>query len=164
MKKIDLGQAISIIGNAGVIAGLIFVGFQLQQDRQIAIVNGLDTVGSTWQAWVENVSTNRELWVRGMAGESLSDVDLVVFNEMAATQENFYFRNWTRNRLVGNAVNDAGGDRWVREAALTFHTHPGLMRYWREHNDRLSQTISGGTITWVNVVNREIERLNQKSN
>jgi len=35
MKKIDLGQAISILANVGVIAGIVFLGIELQQNNAL---------------------------------------------------------------------------------------------------------------------------------
>jgi len=35
MKKIDLGQAISILANVGVIAGIVFLGLELRQNNQL---------------------------------------------------------------------------------------------------------------------------------
>ena len=35
MKKIDLGQAISILANIGVIAGIVFLGLELQQNNEL---------------------------------------------------------------------------------------------------------------------------------
>ena len=36
MKKIDLGQALTILANIGVIAGIIFLGIELRQNRELA--------------------------------------------------------------------------------------------------------------------------------
>ena len=35
MKKIDLGQTISILANVGVIAGIVFLGFELRQNNAL---------------------------------------------------------------------------------------------------------------------------------
>jgi hypothetical protein len=35
MKKIDFGQIVSILANVGVIAGIVFLGFELRQNNQI---------------------------------------------------------------------------------------------------------------------------------
>ncbi len=35
MKKIDLGQAVTLLANIGVIAGIVFLGFELRQNNQI---------------------------------------------------------------------------------------------------------------------------------
>ena len=35
MKKIDLGQTVSILANLGVIAGIVFLGIELQQNNEL---------------------------------------------------------------------------------------------------------------------------------
>jgi len=37
MKKIDLGQSISILANLGVIAGIVFLAFELRQNNELLI-------------------------------------------------------------------------------------------------------------------------------
>ncbi len=36
MKKLDLGQIITILANVGVIAGIIFLGYEIRQGNQVA--------------------------------------------------------------------------------------------------------------------------------
>ncbi len=35
MKKIDLGQAVTVLANVGVIAGIVFLGMELQQNNEL---------------------------------------------------------------------------------------------------------------------------------
>lgn len=35
MKKIDLGQALGILANVGVIAGILFLGYELRQNNEL---------------------------------------------------------------------------------------------------------------------------------
>jgi hypothetical protein len=39
LKKIDLGQAIGILPNAGVIAGIVFFGMELRQNCELVVAN-----------------------------------------------------------------------------------------------------------------------------
>ena len=41
MKKIDLGQAISIVANIGVIAGIVFLAYELRQNTQAMRLNAV---------------------------------------------------------------------------------------------------------------------------
>ena len=41
MKKINVDTWIKLIGMLGVLAGLVFVGLELQQSQQIAVANAL---------------------------------------------------------------------------------------------------------------------------
>ena len=61
MKKIDLGQTITILANLGVIGGLIFVGMQLQQDREIALVDRMQALESNFYYWAELVNSSGDL-------------------------------------------------------------------------------------------------------
>lgn len=36
MKKIDLGQTINTLANVGVIAGIVFLGYEMRQNTQVA--------------------------------------------------------------------------------------------------------------------------------
>ncbi len=39
MKKIDLGQAIGILANVGVIAGIVLLGMGLRQNDEVVVAN-----------------------------------------------------------------------------------------------------------------------------
>ena len=55
MKKIEFRQTITTVANLGVIGGLIFVGLQLMQDRQIATNAAILDVANTRMYWAELV-------------------------------------------------------------------------------------------------------------
>lgn len=55
MKKIDLGQTITILANVGVIAGIVFLGIELNQNtRQLALE-------LEWQVNDRMIQNNRDL-------------------------------------------------------------------------------------------------------
>ena len=47
MKKINLGQTISILANIGVIAGIVFLGIELRQNNQLLHAEAIGTVLET---------------------------------------------------------------------------------------------------------------------
>lgn len=47
MKKIDLGQAVGILANIGVIAGIIFLVFELQQNNKLLRAEAIGSVVNT---------------------------------------------------------------------------------------------------------------------
>lgn len=159
MQKIDLGQTIQIIANVGVIGGLIFVGLQLRQDRDIAIIDSVQSTSSARISWSEAMAASSDVWVRGLADEPLTAAELAIFDALADAHELYYFNNWLRNDSIGTS---ASRERWIREAALDFVSYPGLMKWWQRHLERLSVT-SPGQSPWVTAVSMEIERLNGKS-
>ena len=43
MKKLDLGQTITILANVGVIAGIIFLGLELRQNNELQVMQARET-------------------------------------------------------------------------------------------------------------------------
>ena len=58
MKKLDLGQALTILANVGVIAGIIFLAFELRQNNEFlaaeARFNRLSVSTENWSLLAEN--------------------------------------------------------------------------------------------------------------
>ena len=160
MKKIDLGQTVSILANVGVLAGLVFVGMQLQQAERIALGDGLMTASQRQYLIAEAVGQAPDIWVNGLAGKELSDEERAHFEELAEGKLLFYYANWYRSLQVGNRRSAA--DRWVRETALDLYDHPGLMGYWEVSRERQSYTI-GSVDEYGELVATELEKLQRQN-
>jgi hypothetical protein len=96
MKKIDLGQAISLLANLGVIGGLIFLGFELRQNN---LLLNVEARAETLRAVIDNESEpyrNHEVAVllaKNARGEPLDDVERIKMESLAtATFLNFYWQ------------------------------------------------------------------------
>jgi hypothetical protein len=61
MKKIDTGQAIAIVANLGVVAGLVFLAVELQQANRIAIASTEIEVRNNFSSVNETFYVNREV-------------------------------------------------------------------------------------------------------
>lgn len=155
MVSKELNDWLQVVGLFGVLGGLIFVGLQLRQERQIALIQAVESATESRNAWAETLGSNSDVWVRGLADQDLTDAELAQFNAMAAAHELSYFNNWNRNRTIGSTDS---ATRWVREAALDFHTYPGLMNWWNRHVERLQITDPGTSDGWVTAVDAEIAR------
>jgi hypothetical protein len=75
MNKIDVGQAIQITANIGVIAGIAFLGFELRQNNELMEAEALATrttfARSGWGYLIENPEVI-SLLVQDRNGEQLS--------------------------------------------------------------------------------------------
>ena len=85
MKKPDLGQTISILANVGVIAGIVFLGFELRQNQQMMMAQTRNEIA---RLDIELQQVNREvnqasLIVRAAAGEQMTDVESFQLNRWA---------------------------------------------------------------------------------
>ena len=154
MKKIDAGQAITILANLGVIGGLIFVGLQLRQELDIAQANRVQVYSDSLRAWTELVVDNAELWTRGLGGESLSAEEETAFEAMARSRQNILYTQWRSANLTRQP---RLADGIVREAAREFASHPGLLNFWRNRNAFMNSL--GRSDGWSLALNAEIERL-----
>ncbi len=80
MKKLDLGQAINTLANLGVIAGIVFLGFELQQNNELLQVQARSNFqGARLQV---NTSMTESPWLpdifaKVQAGEALSAAERI---------------------------------------------------------------------------------------
>ena len=80
MKKIDLGQTITIFANIGVIAGIVFLALELQQNNELMQVAARDARSDRLQHYVEQVYMVpglAEILLKAHNGEPLSDVEKI---------------------------------------------------------------------------------------
>jgi hypothetical protein len=98
MKKIDLGQTIQLLANVGVVGGLIFVGLQLRQDRELAAIEGVAIAQASRTSWAALISDgdNSQVWFRGLNGDPLSPAEQVEFEALAVAFEMNSFGTWYR--------------------------------------------------------------------
>ncbi len=133
MKKIDLGQTITILANVGVILSLIFVGVQIQQSRQIATA---DIYQQRTALLLQNfnfaVPTETEFraWMKDRADEPLNPEEKYALTNRYAARiaywENNHFQyqigllpeeQWeaSKNSIRGQANQQAFLDTWESE-------------------------------------------------
>lgn len=157
MKKIDLGQIINTVANLGVIGGLVFVGLQLKQDRDVAERAILFNATDTRLQWAELVRESREVWTRGLAGEELTAEENTEFDALATSWELAHYTYYRAQELVF-----LESSRFVKEWALELHTHPGLLNWWRQYRNRMTYTDPESDQTWPQLVESELHSLAQR--
>ena len=99
MKKIDLGQTLSILANLGVIAGIVFLAIEVRQNQesleQSNLIDRAAVLTDTTAHFAEFryvISQDEEitdLWYRGRRGEELSLIETDRFNDLCSS----YFCN-----------------------------------------------------------------------
>ena len=85
MKKIDLGQVIQIVANVGVIAGIVFLGIELQQNNQLLRAEAIGTVLETRLGRQELVLKDTDLaslLIKNSTDETLSPEDRIRIEAM----------------------------------------------------------------------------------
>ncbi len=93
MKPRELIDWLGVITNAGVVAGLIMVAYQIHQnniameyDARIARVEVTEGIRAAWQNWEYAIIENRDIsdiWMRGNAGEPLDPLEEFRYKQVA---------------------------------------------------------------------------------
>ena len=102
MKKIDLGQTISILANFGVVAGIVFLGIELRQTTasvEGATYQALSDGSSNQYIGVVHNSDFAETIVRVYEGDAVADFSVAensqlifYYNALIQRLENSYFQ------------------------------------------------------------------------
>ncbi len=105
MKPGELNDWLGVITNAGVVAGLIMVAYQIHQNNialereaRISEVEVSNGIRSAWQNWEYAIIENRDIsdiWMRGNAGEPLDPLEefryeLVAKEKFRLTSQNYW--------------------------------------------------------------------------
>ncbi len=105
MKKVDLGQTITILANVGVIAGIAFLAFELRQNNELMAEEAqrarAQSVREIWGDYADNA----EVIVKDLNGETLTAAELLRMN--ALWMSGFFgyqtsFQQLPREEIEGN--------------------------------------------------------------
>ncbi len=124
MKLSGWKNTLERIGIAAIVASLVFVGLQMRQEQEIAIV---DTYGELSQSCVEltfKIGEQLEIWKKGLDGEQLTDEELGVFAVQAAAVGEFSQRVFIRWMRLGPIDPAVAASRF----AYALYIFPGLRR------------------------------------
>ena len=138
MKKLDLGQAVSILANAGVIAGIVFLAFELRQNNALLesqARSSLDERRMLMQLnLVENAGGITSILVKAREGEPLTGEEqlrLEVRRAMYLYNFESIFEEITTGPLTEA---DIPAEQW----AASFVTDPGMQAMWDLLADRMT--------------------------
>ncbi len=146
MKKIELGQAIGILANIGVLGGLLLLAFELRQNNELMAAEGrfnrVTIVNAAWGSWAVDGDLT-ELRVRAGNNEELNEFELRrvegaimrVFVNLEwihrELPEDSTERNFTREVQRRNFANDASYPKVWESRKKAFD--PGFVQ-WMEEN------------------------------
>ena len=130
MKKLDLGQAIGILANIGVLVGIVFVGYELRQSNRIAVGTTAYELSRNWITVNDMILTNPDVLDLVV---DLKDENFQPESDRRAEQANTYARrllaNWTAieeaydNGLVSRRLYDVAR----AEVSRIVTNRPGLV-------------------------------------
>jgi len=128
--KVDLGRTIGILANVGVIAGIVFLGYELRQNNELlasqARSNLDDNRNSMQLNLVENAGGIADIIFKARTGEQLTEPELwrlgVRRSMLLYSYESMY-----RETVLGPlSENDIPVTQW----AASFRGDPGMLAMW----------------------------------
>jgi hypothetical protein len=135
MRSTNWKDTAELIGIAAIVASLIFVGLQMQQDRDMTRLQVLAEQDGTQIEWARLINENAELWAKGLDGAELDKLDTLRFDSL--TNALFSKRSYLYQRTV------IGGRRPASHIAIrsaeTIASFPGLEAAWARRWSRFQQ-------------------------
>ena len=126
MKSTNWRTVAESIGISAIVVSLVFVGIQLQQDRDLTQVSTFGSMTESASALSELVQNDSEVWVRGLIGEELTDAEKAIFMSLVRAVEARYM-NWiVRWQAAGDERFDS--EIHARNFAYYIYMYPGLRK------------------------------------
>ena len=99
MRKPDLGQTLQLLGNVGVIVGILLLVYELNQNRDVTMSQVRNELSQGVSDFLLDVSSNEEragIWLRGTRGEDLTPGEFDQYFLMALAElrshENIHYQ------------------------------------------------------------------------
>ena len=129
----DFDRLLNIVGQAAIVASLAFVGFQMQQDQDISESEILAFEAELELSFSELVSQYPLAWMKGLAGDDLTDAEYVQFDAMAYTLFRIH-ANRSRRGLVfsGRTVGSNGNNLDVESFVYFIHENKGYKAWYEK--------------------------------
>ncbi len=83
-----------LMGMVAIVASLVFVGFQFQQDREIALNEGGLSLLSSEVEVGNALNDHADIWTKANAGIELSDVEAFIFGNLVHSVNIQFFYNY----------------------------------------------------------------------
>lgn len=118
MKKIDAGQTLQLLGNFGVIVGILLLVYELNQNRDMMMAQTRNELSQGIVEILLAITEDEEsssLWIRGVRGDDLPEDELtryrIIANAEARYQENVHYQY--RQGLYDESEFQAQRDLWA---------------------------------------------------
>jgi len=132
MKNIDLVQISSILANVGVIAGIVFLAYEIRQNTEQLMRSEMNATQEQFSSWRQSIMTDGELariWVDGLEdAASLPEVDRVRFD---LTVRDWFWTNWQFwDRARSGAIPSQWEDRTIGTVATRIRDSKSVEDWW----------------------------------
>ena len=138
MKKVSLNwkEIAEAIGIIAIVMSLYFVGLQVKQSTIIAeSETGMQQLENTLEAHSQ-INEHAELWIRGLAGDELTAVEAVIFENLLINLNDITFHVVSNYMELGERL---GAEIVLSDFAGFLHRNPGARQLWERRENLLNQ-------------------------
>jgi hypothetical protein len=144
VKASELNDWLGVFTNIGVIAGLVLVAYEINQNNialerqdRIAQVEVVDGIRAAWQNWEYAIIENEDvadIWMRGNAGEPLEPLEEYRYYQLAKEMYKLISQNYRQYSTISGEPAD-----WVVQQLIdTAQRSPRLKKVFIEQLGRSS--------------------------
>ena len=124
MNPEKLNDWLQVIGTFGLIASLVFVGFELQQNAEIATDDVYDSITVNTVELAALISENADVWSRACLGEELTDAERLTAGQIFYAWGTANYITWKRFAIAD--LSDADPQFLIDSYAANIYRYPGL--------------------------------------
>ena len=128
MERVSGKNILEGLGVLALIASLLFVGFQLQQDRQLATAEVIASANAVTNEVLASIVGSRDVWLKGLKGEELSEIEEIEFRAVAAAVYRRRLSIYQRFPLLGYSAPVGMAQRH----AIDLYQYPSLRRIFMQ--------------------------------
>ena len=134
MRSPDWKQTAELIGLFAILASLIFVAMQLQQQEEMLSLELRSSMVSNLVAVNEKIIDHPDTWIRGNAGEDLDAAEFVIYESLLINLNDYHFQLYsTFHELV-----PAAEEQVLSMYAGFLARNPGAYRVWIDREKQLN--------------------------
>jgi hypothetical protein len=122
LKTTNWKDIAELIGIAAIVASLLFVGMQMRQDQEIAIVETRGDATAAMIGLTDSLKGKENIWRKGLDGAPLTDAEQIQFLALAKVVDSQFFTLWIRWSRIGPVNPNAAAMQY----AYALYSHPGL--------------------------------------
>jgi hypothetical protein len=131
LKTTNWKDIAELIGIAAIVVSLAFVGLQLRQEQEIAIVESRGDSTAAMIGLADILRGNGDIWKKGLDGSPMTDAERIEFLALVDLVESQLFTQWIRRSRIG----PVSPDGIARGYAYSLYSHPGLRLAWEKNRD-----------------------------
>lgn len=138
--KFNWRQTTEIIALLSVVVSLLFVGFELRMNREVASTDSAGTGAAVSPEIINLIATHPSIWMRGCADEELTKEEEMVFGGLVRAVDRHLFFRFLRAR---DGILELDPFLMARDVARLRANFPGFDRKWKEIRSTYSNEGAG---------------------